>query len=128
MPQNFIMPNITKPTCITKDTATSIEYICLLSELHAKQLSGILVSDLSDHLPCLSIISNCKGNPKEILQKKHSLTENRTKSIKDSLDRINWKDILSKNGVNESTKVFHSKVLNIINEFVPERTEMIPAK
>ena len=65
MPQNFIMPSITKPTCITKDTATLIDNICSLSELHAKQLSGILVSNLSDHLPCLSIISNCKGNPKK---------------------------------------------------------------
>ena len=75
MLDNFIMPCITRPTRITSETATLIDNICMSRELHTKQKSGILLSDLSDHLPCLSIISNCKDIVKDTFKVKRSFTE-----------------------------------------------------
>ena len=94
MLDNFIMPCITKPTRITKDTATLIDNICLSRELHAKQLSGIIVSDLSDHLPCLSIISNCKCMPKELFWTKRNLNTKNIDLINNKLQSTNWMDML----------------------------------
>ena len=128
MLDNFIMPSITKPTRIIKETATLIDNMCLSCELHAKQLSGIIISDLGDHLPCISIISNCKGTQKEITQKRRKFNNKNIEKIKNSLNKIDWKTILAKNGVNKSTLLFHDKVIETLDKFAPEQIEMIPAK
>ena len=128
MLHNFIMSCITRPTRITKDTATLIDNICLLRELHAKQLSGILISDLSDHLPCLSIISNCKGIPKEIFQTKRKLNKKNIDLITMRLTEVDWNELLANKDVNDGTKLFHQKLLNILDEIAPEQSEVIPIK
>ena len=48
---NFI-PKITLPTRISSRSATLIDnFLCNISPLSSETLSGILVSDLSDHFP-----------------------------------------------------------------------------
>ena len=128
MLDKFIMPCITRPTRITKETATLIDNICMSRELHTKQKSCILLSDLSDHLPCISIISNCKDLPKDMFKTKRNFTEKKLREIKIELDLINWKVEFSKQDVNENTKMFHDIVMNTIDKICPERTEKIPAK
>lgn len=47
------MPLITKPTRITKSTATLIDNIFTNNLSRTEQSSGILINDISDHLPIL---------------------------------------------------------------------------
>ena len=63
--QNFIefnlesnlLPCITRPTCITKSTATLIDNTFISRNLQGKQYSQILITDISDHLPSMLTIS-----------------------------------------------------------------------
>ena len=48
-----LMPTITKPTRITRSTATLIDNIIIGSKLQANYDPNIIISDLSDHFPCL---------------------------------------------------------------------------
>ena len=52
-------PCITRPTRVTPKSATLIDNIIMSLDLYDKQKSCVILNDLSDHLPCLSIIHNC---------------------------------------------------------------------
>ena len=72
--QNFIelslesnlLPCITRPTHITKSTATLIDNVLISKNLQGKQDSKILITDISDHLPSIVTIN---GNFLEKRQK-----------------------------------------------------------
>ena len=49
-----LLPCITRPTRITHTSASLIDNILVSGKLHDHCLSGIAISDLSDHLPVLS--------------------------------------------------------------------------
>ena len=49
-----LFPMITCPTRITRSTATLIDNIIVSRDLYAKSTCGIVLSDLSDHLPCIT--------------------------------------------------------------------------
>ena len=51
-----LYPVITHPTHITKTSATLIDNIIMSRTLYNKSHSSVLMNDLSDHLPCISII------------------------------------------------------------------------
>ena len=51
-----ILPTITKPTRITHTTATLIDNIYLKTKNAYNSTSAIIISHLSDHLPCLLLI------------------------------------------------------------------------
>ena len=55
---NDLFPVITHPTRITHSTATLIDNIFLESRLTGQMTSKILIDDISDHLPCVTIIGN----------------------------------------------------------------------
>ena len=63
--QNFIELNlesnllscITRPTRITKSTATLIDNVLISKNLQGKQDSKILITDSSDHLPSVVTIN-----------------------------------------------------------------------
>jgi hypothetical protein len=51
---SMLLPIISKPARITSKTATLIDKI-FTNSIHKTQLSGILYSDISDHLPIFLI-------------------------------------------------------------------------
>ena len=56
MLSNSMYPLISKPTRITSSTATLIDNIFTNNlELHVSRSSGILYTDLSDHLPIFQV-------------------------------------------------------------------------
>ena len=59
MLENAQFPCITRPTRISHNSATLIDNLLLSVNLIGKQTSSIIVSDLSDHLPCLTLIQDC---------------------------------------------------------------------
>ena len=48
-----LFPTITLPTRITKTMATLIDNIFVSKQLFKNYTSGVLINDLSDHLPCI---------------------------------------------------------------------------
>ena len=55
---NDLFPVITRPTRITHSTAMLIDNIFLESRLTGQMTSKILINDISDHLPCVTIVGN----------------------------------------------------------------------
>ena len=72
---NGFYPTIVQPCRFTKKTGCVIDHtFCKLSENTSKSYSGILISNMSDHLPhftCLDILSNQLKPPKYIIKEKH---------------------------------------------------------
>ena len=57
---NDSLPVITKPTRITKTTATLLDNLIISQKLQTTFECGIIVDDISDHLPCYLKLSNIK--------------------------------------------------------------------
>ena len=71
-----LIPAITRPTRITPNSATLIDNIFLSINLTARKRTGIIVFDLSDHMPYITIVRDCKIRKDQIAQVlKHKLTE-----------------------------------------------------
>ena len=72
---NGFYPKIVQPCRFTEKTVSVIDHtFCKLSENTSKSYSGILISNMSDHLPhftCLDILSNQQKPPKYIIKEKH---------------------------------------------------------
>ena len=55
--ESNLLPCITRPTRITKNTATLIDNVLISKNLQGKQDSKILITDISDHLPSIITIN-----------------------------------------------------------------------
>ena len=55
--ESNLLPCITRPTRITKSTATLIDKVLISKNLQGKQDSKILITDISDHLPSIVTIN-----------------------------------------------------------------------
>ena len=93
---NGFYPKIVQPCRFTKKTGSVIDHtFCKLSENTSKSHSGILISNMSDHLPhftCLDILSNQQKPPKYIIKEKHDEASLRSfyNEIESSLRNIHF--------------------------------------
>ena len=60
-----LYPLITRPTRITRSSATLIDNIIVSCTLYHSNKSVVLINDLSDHLPCISVLGNIKSRKGE---------------------------------------------------------------
>ena len=91
---NSHIPCITRPTRITKSTATLIDNILVSRDIYNSINCGIAISDLSDHFPCIitwpNIIKNRKNN---LTFETKKVDEKFLPGIKNELS-INWNQFL----------------------------------
>ena len=117
------MPLITKPTRITKSTATLIDNIFTNNARKTGHHSGILLNDLSDHLPIFAITEHEMKNCPEIPNSGSHIT--RKISIKSlelfakKIKSCNWQSTLSKNNPTESYVSFFKEFFKIYDYFFP---------
>ena len=64
MVNNEQWPTITRPTRITQRSATLIDNIFVSSKLHRNFDSMIILDDISDHLPTLTLLKQTKLHSK----------------------------------------------------------------
>ena len=128
--QNFIelnlesnlLPCITRPTHITKSTATLIDNVLISKNLQGKQDSKILITDISDHLPSIVTINGNfleKKQKIEIISRK--ITDKTVQAITAVLACHDWENDLCNEDVNSNFKQFHDRLLSTLNELAPER-------
>ena len=88
---NGIIPTIIKPTRITSSTAPLIDNIYTKINNVTNITSGIIISDISDHLPIFACINKNKRTKHKPLQiKTRSFTAEAMAMIKNSLEKTNW--------------------------------------
>ena len=122
-----LMPTITKPTRITRSSATLIDNIIIGSTMQADYSSNIIISDLSDHFPCLLQIGNLdpfKKQPKFLTTR--ALNPEKILEINAKLSTIDWNEDLNIPDVTNQYNKFQSTVLGVLDKVSPYHVVKIP--
>ena len=125
---NNLLPSITRPTRITKNSATLLYNIIVNQCLITNSESRIVIDDISDHLP--SIIKF-----KDMLQKdktakivtSRNLNDKTLHKLNNMLMKINWSTVITEN-VDESFDSFHDLLLWTIDLHAPIVTRKLSHK
>ena len=123
---NHLFPCITRPTRITKTSATLIDNTFISENLHKSFDSCVLTHDVSDHLPSLINIHNQIKNTSDYLEfESRSLTKEKISDIKTYLYNSNW-SALNRNNVNIAFKDFTNIINTALDQIAPIKTTRIP--
>ena len=123
------IPTITKPTRITHTSATLIDNIYVRNTTPFVH-SGILFSDISDHLPIFCLIGKqtpSKTRNEPLIFKHRPLSNVSIRHIKSALQQINWTH-LHQLDVNKAFKNFTEHLNCTIASYAPEKTIKIKSK
>lgn len=125
-----LWPTIDKPSRITKDTATLIDNI--FSTVIVQTTCGLLINDISDHLPIFMIMhstksSNAPQNSESLFRLGQTRTPGRLESSKEELKSCNWEKLgVYVDDPNQAYEAFLIHFLNVYNKYCP--IKMFPAK
>ena len=124
-----MLPVITKPTRITDTSATLIDNILISSKLQQAYHSGIIISDMSDHLPTVVKLINAKQDIKnQQIVTYRKITEENIKLINEDLQGHNWEEILEKRGTDDSFSILHETLIMSMNKHMPLKTKKLTKK
>ena len=119
---NRLLPCISKPTRLTHTSATLIDNIFCSEELYRNCKSYILVEDLSDHLPCISVyLDFFPTKQTEQILYKRNLTEKNIAEIVTDLDSVNWDVILHQNTSEQQFNKLHETLVSALDKHAPIR-------
>ena len=122
-----LLPSITRPTRITKSSATLIDNI-LVDHKHCEYLdSYVIIDDISDHLPCVVVLKDVFLNKKSKIKiTSRDMREKNIKRLQISLMSSDWLTVLSNDStVDEKAEYFHNELSKKIDRFCPERTRLV---
>ena len=130
-----MVPCITKPTRITKSSATLIDNIFVPLNLVPNVSSYIVIEDMSDHLPIVMKLRDVQlAEKKQTVIESRDLRPKNVERLKQSIGNYDWQGFLSnvilqndqiKNVipqnviVNDMFSRFHNKILDLIDTHVP---------
>ena len=130
-----MVPSITKPTRITKSSATLIDNIFIPLKLVSVSTSYIIIEDMSDHLPTLLVLNGLNSGKKcEYVVESCDMQPKNINALKDSIRNADWhaslsnvippnddpENVIPQNvTVNETFNNFHCKIQNLIDKHVP---------
>ena len=115
-----LLPVISRPTRITRSSATLIDNIFVSQQLINDYQCGLLIDDLSDHLPYLLSIENLDPDMNgfsTILSRK--LTDTKMTNIKQDLASIDWSQLLSTKSCQANYDLFDTTMTNILDKHAP---------
>ena len=111
---------INRPTRITSNSATLIDNI-FVNKPNLSSFVGILVTDISDHLPIIYI--DCKGpslNNDDFIYRRNLSPRNK-QAFRNALATLNWDEIYHETDMQMAFSRFHSVFLNLYNTHIPKR-------
>ena len=121
-----LIPMITRPTRITKSTATLIDNIFISQHWLSNYESGVLVDDISDHLPSITTVKNLKVSKREpITITSRDTRQKNVTALKASLAAINWQNLITANSPNTNMTLLHAKLAEEIDHFTPVKTHTV---
>ena len=118
-----MLPTITRPTRITDTSATLIDNIFISSGLQEDYGSGIIISDMSDHLPIFVRLNNVKQD----LRVHHTVTyrkvnEDNIIALNEYLCKLDWNEKLRNLNTEDIFKNIHWIVQCGMNKYMPVKT------
>ena len=121
-----MIPTITRPTRITKNSATLIDNILVSQSLCGIYDSGILVDDISDHMPSVCVLRSLKGVGKDPIEitSRDTRPKNMT-ALKNHLLNYDWQTMLKCTDPNVSMNRFHEIIQSELDLCIPESTRIV---
>ena len=124
-----ILPMITRPSRITPHSATLIDSIYVSEQLCRQFESGLLMSDISDHLPTIVMLKQTRLLNKEPLTfKSRCLNDDKLKLVNHKLMGKDWIGLLTGTTCDEKFNIFSDTVNVVLDETAPMKTVKISAK
>jgi hypothetical protein len=122
------LPTITKPTRITHTTATLIDNIYIKTSKHIQISSGIILNDISDHLPIFMFSETYQPTKNEPLTFEHrKLNDETFQQISNALANIDWSCLNSYNA-EDSYNTLIRNINDTVEHFTPKTLIKIPSK
>ena len=115
-----LLPNITKPTRVTKNSATLIDNIFSNNLMSSNNiLTGILYSDISDHYPVFHI-DYCSGGQhhKQVIRRR-DYSQSNIMNFASALSCHNWDHVMEINDPQSSYSMFMKDYIDIYNSNFP---------
>ena len=121
-----MIPTISKPTRITKFSATLIDNIIVSENLCGSYQSNVLINDMSDHMPTICILDSFKTMKKElVIITSRDIRPRNIRALKEHLNTYDWPSLLNNPDVDANVDTL-SNVLNLETEFcTPVKTRKI---
>ena len=121
-------PLITRPTRITSHSKTLIDNI-FTTDLSSHIHSGLIINDMSDHLPIYQITENSYKTSNDLgYSKKKVVNEETVGALVNDLKEINWNTIIHSEDVNFMYNNFSGNVANLYNKNCPIVTNKVKGK
>ena len=121
-----LLPCISKPTRVTRKTATLIDNILLSQRLQQNTTSKVIIDDISDHFPILVLLPNQKKSLREpISVKSRKLDDTSLGKIQQGIASIKWGNELSHLNADASFNLFHDHLCEQINTHTPEKEKKV---
>ena len=115
-----LIPLITRPVRVTRTSATLIDNIYsnqILDRDHS--LSGIMLTDITDHYPIFHIASYVHAQDAEYsITRRNYITRNKDNFISQS-SNIDWADVLQSDSTQKAFFLFHNKLKNLHDNCFP---------
>ncbi|ESN90917.1 hypothetical protein HELRODRAFT_182508 [Helobdella robusta] len=113
---NFL-PLITSSTRISTSSRSLIDNIFTINLTH--HLSGIILSDISDHFPIFAIASKSENSNHAPVKNLRDLTEVSINNINNFLSNQNWNSLTSLNNINDCCSASNTILTHSSDTFIP---------
>ena len=119
---NGILPTIIRPTRITHTSATLIDNIYIKHNKLENLKSGIILTDISDHLPIFACFGTTINQKQENLKITcRPMNDEQINMIIKSLENTDWNSINNDNDINSTYDKLITKLWDTVNEYAPEK-------
>ena len=126
---NNMHPIISRPMCITNTSATLIDNVFIDDKLYRSFDSCILLEDISDHLPVITLLKQTKILDRRPIEfNSRVLTEDKFNLIRDALYRVDWIGELNNTDVNTNFNHFVQVTNEKMDEVAPVKLVRISGK
>ena len=124
-----LLPAITKPTRITGHSSTLLDNIFISRRLQSSFISGIITTDLSDHLPTLVCLKDLRHETRtQKTIKYRSINKESIQKMNDELNSYNWMELLCNSNTEDAFNIFHNVLVESFNTCMPEKTKRVKNK
>ena len=118
-----LLPTITKPTRVTRSSATLIDNILIGKAYQTDFQSSIVVDDISDHFPLIMKTDKpilYKGRNKEVTTR--GINPAKCEEINQVINSYDWKTLLRDKDTNEAFNLFHGTLQATLDIICPVHT------
>ena len=124
-----MLPAITRPTRFISNTATLIDNIFISKLLQRNFDSGLIVDDISDHLPSIVLMKQTRLTDKSPIEfDSRNLTDDKISRIKSELMCIDWNGTLNNDDCSVNFENFCTKLNMIMDNIAPIKHIRISGK